>query len=408
MAIEVREGISIAFHAIRTNKVRSFLTVLGVIIGITSIMAIISIIEGLNRSVQTQLAALGTDVLYVRPFAPGAWVGEMPDSLRRRKWFEAKDADAIRAQCPAVEAVAPGNFTEQPLRYRETQSRPTFVLGTTPDYMITNNVAVSAGRFFTDAEVKGRAAVCVLGPDHVESLFPHASAVGRTIAIGGQPFLVVGETEPRGKLLGQSLDELVLIPYTTADKNFGPRLRMILNAKPVSPEQIDVAIDQIREVLRRQRKLSYHQSDNFAVFTDQTLLSLYKSITGAFYIVMVAISSIGLMVGGIGVMNIMLVSVTERTREIGVRKAIGARQRDILWQFIVEAMTLTGTGGVVGVLAGLLAGWLVDVFTPLAFAVPLWGVLIAFLSATSVGLFFGIYPAVKAARLDPVESLRYE
>ena len=390
MSIEVREGISIAFHAIRANKVRSFLTVLGVIIGITSIMAIISIIEGLNRSVRTQLASLGTDVLYIRPFAPGAWVGEMPDSLRRRKWFDAKDAEAIRAYCPAVEAVAPGNFTEQRLRYRETESRPTFVLGTTPDFMVTNNIAVSTGRFFTEAEVKGRAAVCVLGPDHVESLFPHASAVGRTIAIGGQPFTVVGETEPRGKLLGQSLDDMVLIPYTTADKNFGPRLRMILNAKPVSPEQIEVAIDQIREVMRRQRKLSYHQSDNFAVFTDQTLLSLYQSITGAFYIVMVAISSIGLMVGGIGVMNIMLVSVTERTREIGVRKAIGARQRDILWQFIVEAMTLTGTGGVVGVAAGLLVGWLVDVFTPLAFAVPIWGIVIAFLSATSVGLFFGI------------------
>jgi putative ABC transport system permease protein len=183
---------------------------------------------------------------------------------------------------------------------------------------------------------------------------------------------------------------------------------MVLNAKPVTPERIDIAIDQIRDVLRRQRKLAYHQGDNFAVFTDKALMDLYNSITGAFYLVMVAISSIGLMVGGIGVMNIMLVSVTERTREIGVRKAIGARQGDILWQFIVEAMTLTGAGGVVGVAAGLLVGWLVDVFSPLSFAVPLWGVLLAFLSATSVGLFFGIYPAMKAARLDPVESLRYE
>jgi putative ABC transport system permease protein len=408
MAIDVREGVGIAFQAIRANKMRSFLTVLGVIIGITSIMAIVSIIEGLNRSVKTQLASLGTDVLFIRPFAPGAWVGDFPDSLRRRKFFRVEDAEAIRRSCPDVEAVAPLNFPEVRLRYREKESRMTFLVGSTPDFMVTNNIVAGAGRYFTEAEVERRAAVVVLGSDHVEALFPHASAVGQTLYIGGQPFTVIGEIEPKGRFLGQSLDDMVLIPCTTCEKLFGPNLRMVINAKPVSTDRIDVAIDQIRDVLRRQRKVPYHQGDNFAVFTDQALLDLYKSITGAFYLVMVAISSIGLMVGGIGVMNIMLVSVTERTREIGVRKAIGARQRDILWQFIVEAMTLTGTGGVVGVAAGLLVGWLVDVFSPLSFAVPLWGVLLAFLSATSVGLFFGIYPAMKAARLDPVDSLRYE
>jgi putative ABC transport system permease protein len=408
VSIEVREGVSIAFQAIRSNKVRSFLTVLGVIIGITSIMAIISIIEGLNRSVKAQLASLGTDVLFVRPFAPGAWVGDFPDSLRRRKWFTVEDAEAIRRACPDVEAVAPLNFTEARLRYREKESRITFVVGSTPDFMVTNNIAAGTGRYFTEAEVERHAAVVVLGPEHVETLFPHATAVGQTIHLGGKPFTVIGETEPKGRLLGQSLDDMVIVPHTTLEKLFGPDLRMVINAKPVSPERIDLAIDQIRDVMRRQRKVPYHRNDDFAVFTDKALLDLYGQITGAFYLVMVAISSIGLMVGGIGVMNIMLVSVTERTREIGVRKAIGARQRDILWQFIVEAMTLTGTGGVVGVLAGLFVGWLVDVFTPLAFAVPLWGILLAFLSATSVGLFFGIYPAMKAAKLDPVESLRYE
>jgi len=408
VSIEIREGVSIAFQAIRSNKVRSFLTVLGVIIGITSIMAIISIIEGLNRSVKAQLASLGTDVLFVRPFAPGAWVGDFPDSLRRRKWFTVEDAEAIRRSCPDVQAVAPLNFTEARLRYRERESRITFIVGSTTDFMVTNNIATGVGRTFTEAEVERRAAVVVLGPEHVESLFPHESAVGQTVHLGGKPFTVIGETEPRGRLLGQSLDDMVIIPHTTCEKLFGPDLRMVINAKPVSPERIDVAIDQIRDVMRRQRKVPYHRNDDFAVFTDKALLDLYGQITGAFYLVMVAISSIGLMVGGIGVMNIMLVSVTERTREIGVRKAIGARQRDILWQFIVEAMTLTGTGGVVGVAAGLFAGWLVDVFTPLAFAVPLWGILLAFLSATSIGLFFGIYPAMKAAKLDPVESLRYE
>jgi putative ABC transport system permease protein len=408
MAIDVKEGVSIAFRAIRSNKLRSFLTVLGVIIGITTIMAMVSIIEGLNRSMKAQLASIGTDVLYVRPFAPGAFVGGLPDSLRHRPWFKPEDVAAVRSQCDAVLAVAPLNFTQVKLRKGETESRTSLIVGTTPDYLVTNSYGIVNGRYFTDAEVEHRSPVCVLGLDQVETLFPHGSAVGQSVYIGGRPFTVVGELERRGKFVGMSLDDVVLTPYTSLEKNFGPDLPMVMNAKPSAPELIDVARDQIIEVLRRQRRLRYGQSDNFAVFTDQSLVDLYKQITGAFYLVMVVISSIGLLVGGIGVMNIMLVSVTERTREIGLRKAIGARRKDVLWQFLVEAMTLTGTGGVVGVLVGLLLGWLVHVLTPLSFAVPPWGILLAFVSATSIGLFFGMYPAVKASRLDPVEALRYE
>jgi putative ABC transport system permease protein len=408
VAIEIREGASIALQSLRANKLRSFLTVLGVIIGITAIMAMISIIEGLNQSMKAQLASLGTDVLYIRPFAPGAWVGDMPDSLRRRKWFKPEDAEAIRRECPDVKAVAPINFAQTKLAYRDTRTRLTIVIGTTPDYATTNNYAVSTGRNFTDAEVEHRSAVCVLGPDQVETLFPHGNSLGKTITIGGRPYVVIGEAEPRGHFLGMSLDDIVLVPYTSLDKSFGPRLRMVINAKPASPEAIPAAREEIADVLRKQRKVGYNQADNFAIFTDKSLEDLYSQITGAFYLVMIAISSIALMVGGIGVMNIMLVSVTERTREIGVRKAMGARERDILWQFLVEAMTLTGSGGVIGVLVGLGVGKLVDVLTPLTFAVPIWGILLAFGSSTAIGLFFGMYPAARAARLDPVESLRYE
>ncbi|HYJ34450.1 MAG TPA: ABC transporter permease [Candidatus Binatia bacterium] len=409
MAIDVREGVTIAFRAIRSNKLRSFLTVLGVIIGITTIMAMVSIIEGLNRSMKAQLASIGTDVLYIRPFAPGAFFGGLPDSLRHRPWFKPEDAQAIRNQADAVLAVSPLNFTQGvKLRYGETETRANAVVGSSPDYLVTNGYAVVNGRYFTDAEVEHRSPVCVLGLDQVESLFPHGTSVGKSIYIGGRPFTVIGELERRGKFVGMSLDDIVITPYTSLEKNFGPDLPMVLNAKPRAPELIDTAKDQIIEVLRRQRRLRYSQSDNFAVFTDQSLVDLYKQITGAFYLVMVVISSIGLLVGGIGVMNIMLVSVTERTREIGIRKAIGARQKDVLWQFLVEAMTLTGTGGIIGVTLGLLVGWLIDVLTPLSFAVPPWGILLAFFSSTSIGLFFGMYPAVKAARLDPVEALRYE
>ncbi len=408
MAIDVREGISIAFQAIRTNKLRSFLTVLGVIIGVTSIMAIVSLIEGLNRNMKAQIASIGSDVLYIRPFRPGAFVGGFPDSLRRRKWFTIEDAEAIRRACPAVLAVAPLNFTEARLRYRETESRFTNIIGTTPDFLVTNTWAVANGRFFTETEVEHRATVCVLGKDHIEALFPHVNPIGKTIYIGGYPYTVAGQVEERGKFIGMSLDDIVLVPYTTLDKTMGPHLRMVLNAKPVSPELIDTAIDQMTETLRRQRKVSYRQADNFAIFTDQSLVDIYHKITGAFYLVMMVISSIGLMVGGIGVMNIMLVSVTERTREIGVRKALGARRRDILWQFLVEAMTLTGTGGVLGIVIGIGVGFLIHLLSHFSFAVPLWGMLLGFFSSTVIGLFFGISPAVKAAQLDPVDSLRYE
>ncbi len=408
MPVDVREGVSIALHAIRSNKLRSFLTVLGVIIGVTSIMAIVSIIEGLNRNMKAQIAAIGSDVLYVRPFRPGAFVGGFPDSLRRRKWFTIEDAEAIRRTCPDVKAVAPINFIDARLRYLDQESRFTTIVGTTPDFLVTNNWALANGRFFTETEVEHRATVCVLGKDHIEALFPHSNPIGKTIYIGGYPYTLVGQAEERGKFIGMSLDDIVLVPYTTLEKTMGPNLRMVLNAKPVSPERIDPAIDQMTEVLRRQRKLSYRQADNFAIFTDQSLVDIYDKITGIFYFVMVLISSIGLLVGGIGVMNIMLVSVTERTREIGVRKAMGARPRDILWQFLVEAMTLTGTGGILGILIGIGVGFLVHVLSKFSFAVPVWGMLLGFFSSTAIGLFFGIVPAMKAARLDPVETLRHE
>ena len=408
MAIDVREGVSIAFQSIGMNKLRSFLTVLGVIIGITSIMAIVSLIEGLNRNMKAQIAAIGSDVLYIRPFRPGAFVGGFPDSLRRRKWFKIEDAEAIRRTCPAVKAVAPLNFVDARLRYREAESRFTTVVGTTPDFLVTNTWAIAVGRFFTETEVEHRSTVCVLGKDHIEALFAHVNPIGKTIYIGGYPYTVIGQVEERGKFIGQSLDDIVLVPYTTLDKTLGPNLRMVLNAKPNSPELIDTAIDQMTETLRHQRKVGYRQADNFAIFTDQSLVDIYNKITSAFYLVMILISSIGLMVGGIGVMNIMLVSVTERTREIGVRKALGARPGDILWQFLVEAMTLTGTGGILGILIGIGAGYVIHLAAKFSFAIPLWGMALGFISSTVIGLFFGIYPAVKAAQLDPVDSLRWE
>jgi putative ABC transport system permease protein len=408
MAIQVGEGVTLALQAIRQNKLRSFLTILGVIIGVTTIMAMVSILEGMNRSVRSQIAAIGTDVLYVNPFRPGAFVGGVPDSLRKRPWFTAEDAEAIVRECPAVELASPVDFVQASLRYGEKHTLQTGVVGTSPEYPAITGMAVSGGRFFTDAELQHRSAVCVLGQDQLDALFPHVNALGKTLYIGGKPFTVVGELEARGKFIGQSLDDIVVVPYTTLEKWFGPNLPMVIRARPRSPQLMDTAIDQMTEVLRRRRHLAYRDPDNFAIFTDESLMDLYHQITFAFQMVMMLISSIGLMVGGIGVMNIMLVSVTERTREIGVRKAVGARRRDIIWQFLVEAMTLTGTGGVAGILMGLLVGWVTHLLTHFTFAIPPMGIAVAFLTAAGIGLVFGMYPAVKAAGLDPVETLRWE
>jgi putative ABC transport system permease protein len=316
-----------------------------------------------------------------------------------------------------VKAVSPLNFLDepQPVRYRRKATKPTFILGTDQAYQETNGYDVSQGRFFTQAEVEHRSAVAVVGRETLQALFPHQNAIGQTIHIGRQPFQVVGELAPRGKFLDFNLDEIVMVPHTTLRKSFPTDQssflkgdEVFLNAVARSPEQIGQAIEEINEILRLRRGLKAHQENDFAALTDDSLLNLYNQITGGFYVVMIAVAFLSLLVGGIGVMNIMLVSVTERTREIGVRMALGARRSSILWQFLMEAMALTGAGGALGIALGVGIAKIVDALTPLPSTVPLWSVLLGLAFSCGVGLFFGIYPAVRASRLDPVEALRYE
>jgi putative ABC transport system permease protein len=269
----------------------------------------------------------------------------MPESLRHREDFEVSDADAIERLCPSVAAAVPLTYTGGTFKYRDRETKSNYAIGTFPAYLEIQELAVSEGRCFTEEEMTHRADVCVMGQDLLEALFPHSSAVGRWVSFGGRRFLVVGELEKRGKFLGQSLDDYAIVPYSTLQKRFGPNLETYINAKPVSVEDTDNAIDEIKEVLRRRRGILPHKSEDFAVFTEDALMDLYHKITGTFYVVMIAISSIALMVGGIGVTNIMFVSVTERTREIGVRMAVGANRKDVLLQFVIEAVVLTATGG---------------------------------------------------------------
>jgi putative ABC transport system permease protein len=250
--------------------------------------------------------------------------------------------------------------------------------------------------------------VAVIGTDIVDALFPFVDPIDKQIMLDGRPFRIIGVLQKKGKFLFRSLDNFVLIPVNSLQKQDRRFNFMVADMKPVSHEAIPQAIDQARETLRRVRKLKYLAKDNFGIFAQDTFTELYAQLTGGIYMVMIAISSIGLLVGGVGVMNIMLVSVTERTREIGVRKALGATKRDILWQFLTEAMTLTLVGGLIGILIGSLAAFLINTFSPFPAVVqPTW-VIIALATAMAVGLTFGLWPAAKAARLDPIEALRYE
>jgi putative ABC transport system permease protein len=411
------EIMQMAWSSMRSNKLRSLLTVLGVIIGVSTVIAMVSLIQGLNESFKRQVQSFGSNTIYIRKWRPQVIIGELPDSLRQRKAFTIEDREAILAQCPAVRAVSPLNFLDepQPVKYRKKETKPTFILGTSQAYQETNGYNVSSGRFFTEAEVEHRSQVCVVGGATLETLFPHQDAVGQTIHIGKVPFKIVGELASRGRFLGQSLDEIVMIPYTDVRKYFPSDQssflkgdEVLMNAVAVSPDRIDEAIAQITETLRLRRGLKAHQESDFAALTDDSLLNLYNQVTGAFYLLMIAVAFLSLLVGGIGVMNIMLVSVTERTREIGVRMALGAKRSSILLQFLIEAMALTATGGAIGIAIGFALAKGVDLITPLPSSVPLLSVVAGLAFSGSIGMFFGIYPALRASRLDPVEALRYE
>ena len=407
----------IAFSALRAHKLRSGLTILGVVIGVGTVIGMVSLIEGLNRSMAQQIQSFGTNTMYVRKFKPQVFIGGFPDSLIRRPGFTLEDREAILDRCPSVKAVAALTVLDdnQILRWNRRETRPTFVIGVDDAYQETNSYNVDAGRFFTQEEVRRRSLVCVLGQATYEALMGGADPIGKEIRIGRTKFEVIGVLEARGQFLNFNLDETVFIPWSTMTKHYEESLtsflepgEVVLNASSVSPEELEPAIQQITEVLRARRGLRPHQANNFAVLTDDSILDLYNSVTGAFYMAMILIASIALLVGGIGVMNVMMISVTERTREIGLRKALGARRSAILWQFLFEAVTLTAVGGGIGIVIGFSVAFLVATFTPLPSAVPLWSIVIGFGVSAIVGLFFGLYPALRAASLDPVDALRYE
>jgi putative ABC transport system permease protein len=412
----VRENLSLALDTLRTHKFRSFLTVLGVLIGTTTVIAVSSIISGLDTQLVQTAEQYGTKVLWVYKLQMGA-PHRLTREERLRKPLSYEDAMAIKEQCPAVEEVSVALFKEMgdfglpptTVRYRGHDMADAQFMGVDANYLQLSNSNLADGRFFTGTDDLHRRDVAVIATNVVDRLFKHEDPVGKKILVDGHTFEVVGTLGKFKGFLGDSPDDRdVFIPYWTFKKLYPEAKDNFISALAYRG-RLDTAMDEVRGLLRRRRHVKLSDPDNFGIATAESLISQFRDIIGTVALVMVVISSIGLLVGGIGVMNIMLVSVTERTREIGVRKAIGARRSDITWQFLLEAMTLTASGGVIGILVGWLLSLAIRTFVPsLPSTVPLWSVVTGFAVATSIGLFFGMWPALKAARLDPIVALRHE
>src|SRR5882724_13119254 len=410
--IDLKESAFMALDTVRANKLRSALTILGVSVGVVTVMFMFSIIQGLNQSFAKQIESLGSNTIWALKFDPS--FGHQPNSEElHRKELTIEDADAIRRDAPSVVGVAPFyRKIAEPVRYQDKQSDTPILLGVTPYHEFVLSNFVGYGRYVTDLDVEQRANVCVVGQDVVHALFPYENPLDKELKIAGRPFRIVGVMEPLGKILGQSRDNQVYIPITTFHKYYPemdfPETIFAIIVRPISRAYVKSAMDEMTDILRRRRQVPPGAPDNFGMSSQDALLDIYNQLTGATYLVLTAISGVALMIGGIGVMNIMLVSVTERTKEIGLRKAVGATRLNILSQFLIEAVVLTAIGGLVGLVIGELASILMNKYSPLPAFVPVWAIVVGVGISAAVGIIFGLWPAWKAARLDPIESLRYE
>jgi putative ABC transport system permease protein len=411
------ENVRFALGAMRAQKLRTFLTLLGVVAGVATVIMMVSFVTGFDRSVTKAFSSFGTQLVQFQKYEPrfGGGPRELPEDQRNRRDLTLDDAAALKRLATLAAAVSPERYYGQPVdvRTRRQIANNPVIVGATPDYASANNGFVQDGRFLIEADVRHASRVTVLGTDVADALFPHQDPIGRAITIDGRAFQIVGVLEKKGAFLGGSNDNLMIIPLSTFDEQYpqirnGGRDTLHIATVPRRPEDYDAMTEQETAILRTHRKLRPNQPNDFAIFTSQGMLTNFRQITGGVAAVMILIAGIALIVGGVGVMNIMLVNVTQRTREIGLRKALGATKRDVAVQFLAEAVTLTGVGGAIGIALGLGAALTARLAFDFQAAAPLWSVLLGFGVSTTVGLVAGIWPAIKAARKDPIEALRYE
>jgi len=403
-------GLVLAWQTIRSHKLRAMLTVLGVIIGTGTIIGVAAILTGFDANVTAVLRSFGPNSIIVFKFPVGPRTHNLSPEERTRKDLTYQNAVDIRERCKSVEDVSAMLFANGMVNvhYKGNDLYDVDLIGVEEAYARGGQVDIHRGRFFSDEESRRRMPVAVIGQDVEKALYANVDPIGKPILVNGHEYEVIGTMfRPAASFFGDT-DTRVLLPYGAMQKMY-PNARENAIIVTAMQGKLPQAMDEVRTVLRIDRRVPYNKPDNFALSTAEQMVDDFRQITAITFLVMVVLSSIGLLVGGIGVMNIMLVSVTERTYEIGIRKAVGARRADILIQFLIEAAALTGLGG----LAGIIFGWLISlisrlVFTSIPASVPLWAALLGIAVSVTVGLFFGIWPANKAARLDPVVALRYE
>ena len=406
------EGVGIALDSLRANKVRAALTILGVAIGVMVVIAMASAITGINRSVSDMIETAGPKTFFVtRFFQGGLIISDGSDELspwRRNPWLTVEEAEMLR-RLPTIRDVAVQEGTGGPVKYGDTELTSVNISGFGTSWVLVTGGTIVAGRNFTSLEYAASARVAVINDKLAESLFPGLDPIGKRIKIFGEPFEVIGLHIDAASLFGEGGDPRLAIPHTTFEKVADYwKGWMDISVMPTEEATVDEAMDQVVAAMRSSRGLKPGQENNFALVTPELVMATFNKITSAFFLVMLALSSVGLMVGGVGVVAIMMISVTERTREIGVRKALGATRKEIMFQFLVEAATLTLVGGLVGMILGGLIAMGVHKWTPVPATVPLWSVVVAVFASVITGIFFGLYPAAKASKLDPVEALRYE
>jgi putative ABC transport system permease protein len=404
---DIYEGLSISFRALRMNKMRAVLTALGILIGVTTVVLMITIVLGLNKAVAGQFSFLGANTLYVSKWS---WFNDNWRQMMKRPNMKPEYAERIKREASLAEAVSPFGQTARSIAFKDNRLSRVQIMGVTEDYLVTNSTKIDLGRFFNEDDIKRKRQVAVIGAGISDKLFDKEGPLGQRIDVGGQKFQIIGVHAKMGNFFGQNMDDFVMVPVGAFVKRFGKdedvNSEMDIVVKAKTAEEVNNLEWELRGIMRRIHRLRPTEPDDFGINSQSMIMNMYKSITASIYAGGILIAAISLLVGGIGIMNIMLVSVTERTSEVGLRKALGAHRWMIAWQFLVESAVICGIGGLAGVALAYGGGKIMNNFIPVS--MPWWVVVVGIGFSALVGVFFGLYPSMKAARLSPIEALRQE